>query len=297
MKKILTFLLVVTMVLALCACGVEKQTVQIYYGQEDKIELKKQSDALQWNSSDETIVKVDNGTIVGVAPGKAIITATADGKSIAEVSVSVDLIDIAAVLFSQKVVELKVGEQFQQKYTLLPDNASDYGLSWKSANTEIAEVDAKGTILAVAPGTTTIACSTQNGIIESCEVTVKEPSAIEKLNEYEKRFFDVLVGKVLPSFYKPSAARVKQLGPTVNEEYDKSMILDVRIQGENRMGGTVFKDYMVLCDKEETESTYLPCFTDDGLFKSPHEWKENTKIDISKINLALEEYWKEKGMA
>ncbi len=124
-----------------------------------------------------------------------------------------------------------------------------------------------------------------------------EPSAIEQLNEYEKWFFDVLVDLVLPSFYHSSAARVKQLGPSLSENYENNMMLEVRIQGENRLGGTIFKDFLVLCEKDAKESTYLPCFTDDGLFKSPHQWKENTKIDISKINLALEEYWENKGMA
>lgn len=297
MKKVLAMILALSMVFALCGCGTEKQTVQITYDQEEKIELQKQYDGLDWKSSDETIVKVNNGTIVGLAPGEAIVTAEKDGKTIAEVSVSVSLVEITAILFSQKTIELSVGEQFQQKYTLIPDNASDYGLTWKSANEEIAAVDSDGVISAVAPGTTTIVCSAQNGVMDTCEVTVKEPSAIEQLNEYEKWFFDVLVEKLLPSFYKASAARVKKVGPSVNEDYSKNMLLDVQIQGENRLGGTLFKDYVLLCEKEIAESTYLPCFTDNGLFAPSHEWKENTLIDIAKINLALEEYWEGKGMS
>ena len=297
MKKIVAMMLALSMIFAVCGCGTEKQTVQITYNQEGTIRFQKQYDGLNWKSSDETIVKVDNGTFVGLAPGEAVITAEKGGKTIAEVSVSVTLVEITAILFSQKTIELSEGEQFQQKYTLIPDNASDYGLTWKSANDEIAEVDSNGMISAVAPGTTTIVCSAQNGVMDRCEVTVKEPSAIEQLNEYEKWFFDVLVEKLLPSFYNASAARVKQVGPSFNEDYSKNMFLDVRIQGENRLGGTLFKDYILVCNREIAESTCLPCFTDDGLFASPHEWKENTLIDIAKINQALEEYWEGKGMS
>lgn len=203
---------------------------------------------------------------------------------------------LTGIFLGQNSMELEVDETAALTYSLVPENASSKKITWQSVNTDVAAVDADGNIRAIAPGTTTIICSAPQGIMDTCEVVVKEPSAIDQLNEYEKWFFDVLTEVFLPSFYNESAARVKLLGPSISENYGDSMLLDVRIQGENRVGGTLYKDYMIVCEKNISESICMPCFTDNGLFASPHEWKENTKIDIAKINFALEEYWNDKGM-
>lgn len=294
MKRFIVLLLVLCMAMTFCACGMEKQTLELNYGEEQKIELKKEYDVIKWVSSDEKIATVSNGTVKATAPGEAVLTADKDGKAVAEITVSVKLIDITAILFSQKNIELEVEENIQQQYTLLPDNASDYGLSWKSANTDIAEVDTNGNIRGVAPGTTTIVCSTSNGIMDTCEVVVKEPSAIEQLNEDEKWLFDVMVEKFLPSFYNAPAARIRKIEDVIEtEDHTRNMFLAVNIQGTNKMGGTLFKDYTILCEEDISKSVYLPCFTKDGLFdrSKGNSWVVSTKLDPAKINAALEEYW------
>lgn len=294
MKRVLCVLLAVCMTVLLCACGMEKQTVELNYGEEQRVELKKAYEEIEWTSSDEKVASVSNGVVKATAPGEAVLTANKDGKAVAEITVSVKLVDITAILFSQKNMEIEAEETVQQQYTLLPDNASDYGLSWKSANTEIAEVDANGNIRGVAPGTTTIVCSTSNGIMDTCEVVVKEPSDIEQLNDDEKWLFDVMVAKFLPSFYNAPAARIRKIEDVIEtEDHTESMILAVNIQGTNKMGGTLFKDYTILCKKDMSESVYLPCFTEDGLFNrsKDNSWVVSTKLDPAKINAALEEYW------
>lgn len=294
MKKGISLVLVAVMCLSLCACGAEKQTVEINYGEEHTIELKKQQEGIVWETANPDIVMVQNGIVKGIAPGNAIVSATKDGKSVAEISVSVNIIDISAILFSQKNVEIELEESVQLQYVLVPDNASDYGLSWKSANTEIAEVDNNGNIRAVAPGTTTIVCSTPNGVIDACEVVVKEPSAIEQLNEYEKWLFDVMVAKFLPSFYNAPAVRIRKIESFFNEDYVDVMMLLVNIQGTNKFGGTLYKDYTILCKSDIDESVYIPMFTDNGLYdrsKGGDNLIESTKLDYTKINAALEEYW------
>lgn len=294
MKRIIAFLLTLSLCVSLCACGAEKQTVEINYGEKYTVVLKKPQEGIAWETADADIVTVQNGIVTATAPGNALVTGTKDGKVVAEISVSVNLVDIAAILFSQKNIEIEVEETFQQKYTLMPDNASDYGLSWKSANTDIAEVDNNGNIRAIAPGTTTIVCATPNGVIDTCEVVIKEPSAIEQLNEYEKRLFDVMIAKLLPTFYNASAARIRKIEYlTIEEDFDEIMMLLVNIQSTNRFGGTLYKDYMLMCKESVEESTYLPMFTDDGLFDRSKgaTINEVTKLDYTKINAALEEYW------
>ncbi len=294
MKRSMALLVVMAVCLSLCACGAEKQTVEINYGEEYTIELKNAQEQIVWESANPDIVTVKDGIVTGIAPGNSLVTAAKDGKSIAEISVTVNLVDIAAILFSQTNVELELEETIQLQYVLMPDNASDYGLSWKSANPEIAEVDSEGNIRAVAPGATTIICSSANGILDTCEVVVREPSAIEQLNEYEKWLFDVMIAKFLPSFYNAPAARIRKIESYGNENFEENMILLVNIQGTNRLGGTLYKDFMILCKKDINESSYLPMFTDDGLYDRSSGSSiliETTKLDYTKVNAALEEYW------
>lgn len=299
MKKIFSLALALVMCLSLCACGAEKQTVEINYGEEHTIELKKQQEGIVWETENPDIVTVQNGTVTGIAPGNAIVTAAKDGKTIAEISVSVKIIDISAILLSQKNVEIELEESMQLQYVLMPDNASDYGLSWKSANTEIADVDDNGNIRAVAPGTTTIVCATPNGAIDTCEVVVKEPSAIEQLNAHELKFFEFLTKTMLPSFYNAPSARVNALfmittdSSEVESVLEKTGVYTVEMQGTNRLGGTLKKFYGVMLSVpfyNESKKGFSP-YSSDTWMPVPED-----VMSVSKINAALEEHWASKGM-
>lgn len=292
MKKALRILLAVCMMALLSGCGMEKQSMELNYGEEKKIVLQKEADGIEWASSDEAVAAVYNGTVKAAGPGEAVVTAQKNGKAVAEITVSVNLVDITAILFSQKNIELKPGNSFQQKYTLIPDNASDYGLSWKSANPEVAEVDDNGTIWALSPGTTTVVCSTPDGIMETCEVVVKDLTTIDYLNENEKILFDGIVTYFLPNFINPSSVRIQKIefvrpqGAT--ENHDEELNLWLTIQSTNTSGRTNVAEYWAIYDKEKctwwasqngVDMTY-------DLFK-----EESTQLSVSMINAALGEYW------
>ena len=58
---------------------------------------------------------------------------------------------------------------------MLPDNAYDKSVVWKSTNPEIAEVDQNGKVTAMGAGTATITATTADGgKVAGCEVVVKE---------------------------------------------------------------------------------------------------------------------------
>jgi len=292
MKKIIAICLAFAMMLPLCACGIETQTIELNYGEERKIELNKQYDDIAWASSDENIATIQNGTVCGIGPGEVVLTASKDGKTVAEIFASVNLIDITAILFSQKNIEIEIDETVQQKYTLMPDNASDYGLIWKSANTDIAEVDEQGNIRAISPGTTTIVCSSANGVIDTCEVVVKEPSAIEQLNEEETKVFEEYI-KNIQSFYNAPAARIKALisiekqGDKIGTPYTAEEVLITNIQGTNRLGGTLFKYYLGVAGFEIPNQDFMTKKIEGiNYIEIPSEF-----MDIGKINAAIEEYW------
>lgn len=71
-----------------------------------------------------------------------------------------------------------------EKYTLVKNtDVADYPFNFNLSNNAIATVDSKGTITAVSCGTTTVTCSTENGLTASCKVTVGNMAQSVTLNK------------------------------------------------------------------------------------------------------------------
>lgn len=209
-----------------------------------------------------------------------------------EESVQEEKTEITAVFLAQGALNLEVGERFQQNCTVIPEEADMSGLSWKSANSEIATVTADGLIEGIAPGTTTIICASSGTAMDTCEVTVKAPSAIEQLNEKEKTLFNYMVEEMLSSFYNASAVRIRKIYDTNNNKDGDtiwSVILD--IQGTNPAGGTIYKIYGLIYF---TKNNSFLCLEAPNADLS-HPMSDSV-MSASKINSALEEYWNKKHM-
>ena len=117
-----------------------------------------------WKSSDSKVVTVDaDGRVTAVAPGSATITVTTvDGNKTATCAVSVAGA-VSGVTLDKTELALKVDESAVLKATVLPENALDKKVTWKSSDTKVATVDANGKVTAVAPGTATITVTTEDG--------------------------------------------------------------------------------------------------------------------------------------
>lgn len=177
MRKIISLLLALSLALALCGCGVLQESITVEYDKTYTVENEKLAkyDSLQWSSSDESIATVRDGSIKGIAPGSAMITAAQeDGKTVAEYSVEVITIPVTSIVISTNSCTITEGETYHLSYTLFPENASYYGLKWNSADNMIASVSEDGTITAFNPGQTTISISNTQGFIATCSVTVKK---------------------------------------------------------------------------------------------------------------------------
>ncbi len=258
------------------------------YAAETKVAISDAVGSLEWKSADETIATVDaSGVVKGAGPGSTEISAMKDGNLAAKVIVTVNVVEPTAIFLSTENVEMKIDELAQLSYILMPENASDYGVTWKSVNPSIAEVDEKGNVTAVTDGTTTIICSTANGQMATCSVTVLPRSVIEQLNENEKKLFDYMVTTWLKSFYNASAVRIRNLyWGGGNSEKTLSVIAD--IQGMNRLGGYTYKYYGIILYNGGGFALEAP---------SPDLTKPMSadEMDYTKINAALEEYWNSQG--
>ena len=66
---------------------------------------------------------------------------------------------------------------------MLPENATNKNVTWTCLDESVATVDPQGNVNAVAPGTTTITATTEDGgFTATCEVTVIDPSVVSAIS-------------------------------------------------------------------------------------------------------------------
>ena len=84
-------------------------------------------------------------------------------------------IDIESISLNKTTLTLPVGSIGQLEASILPSNATNKNVLWRSSNPTVATVDATGKVTARIVGTTTISVLTEDGgKIATCAVTVEE---------------------------------------------------------------------------------------------------------------------------
>ena len=194
------------------------------------------SQTVIWRSSDPNVAKVDNGLVMGSAPGTAVITAAAlNGRSatctVTVTGVSVDSVTITKnyTLSGEKKV-LLVNEQLLGEldrdtldlseatcsfpYEILPLNAGNKEVLWTGTNPEVFEVDAAtGTGRFRGNGTATVtvtAKDTSKGTKSDCvEVTIDVGTCTVSYNanggegapasQTKDKYFPIALSNVTPT--------------------------------------------------------------------------------------------------
>lgn len=134
--------------------------------------------SVTWSSSNTNVATVNaNGVVTGVSEGVATITATtADGGYTATATITVNPVRVTGVTLDQSTITLRTSGTTTQQLTatIAPANATNKNVTWTSANTSIATVSNTGLVTAVAPGTTTVTVTTEDGgYTATCTVKVQ----------------------------------------------------------------------------------------------------------------------------
>ena len=173
-------------------------------------------------------------------------------------------VKIESITLSKNAAELKEGESVTLSAVVAPENATEsYG--WKSADEGVATVD-------------------ENGV-----VTVAAPTAYELLNDAERELFDYMTGTMLKSFYNAPAVRIRKLF-NMNDGDLTYYAIVAELQGTNKLGGTIYKRYIMVRQEGGVFCVPLDDEPDYGT-EIPVD-----QMDPAKINAALEEYWSNVGM-
>lgn len=173
--KLVGIMLAMALAVSLVGCGVditsvglptnvvmekgETQQLNIEYGAKDEATEEKISEAasklkLEWTSSDEDIATVDEtGLVTAVGAGEADITvsvADANISSSTHIKVVVSPTGVEAPDTLELVTNGENSKNLDAK--LVPEDATEVKLAYKSSDETVATVDANGTVTAVADG-------------------------------------------------------------------------------------------------------------------------------------------------
>ena len=138
-----------------------------------------------WKSSNEAVATVSsNGLVKVVGVGTSTITVTAsDGSGVkATCTVKGKRIEVTDIKLNTTSIIREMPNTAKLAATVIPGNAHNTGVTYKSSNDKIATVSSDGTVKGVAPGTCTITV-TANGnssIKKTVSVKIKEKQ-VEKI--------------------------------------------------------------------------------------------------------------------
>ena len=127
--------------------------------------------------------KKDSSLVVGlnqIKEGNADITAKAGDKTATcSVSVRPKHVAVTGVGISQRNLQMEIGETQTLTITVLPANATDKSVSWKSSNSSVATVSSSGEVTAKSAGSATITVTTKDGgKTATCSVEVVEDAPV-----------------------------------------------------------------------------------------------------------------------
>lgn len=183
----------------------ERVTLHVTYDPEDTISDK----TIIWNVADPSVATVENGTVTAIGGGETAVSAHV-GMLTATCTLKVE-VPLEKLTFTENSVTLKKGESHMLKVQLLPEDLNvASSIRYRSANPQVASVDADGQVRALASGETLITayCVEQPQILAQIKVTVKETQQVQPKPTDPNQNITVSVPKV--SFISLKASRSKK---------------------------------------------------------------------------------------
>ena len=209
--------------------NVKKNEINLKIDESANIEFsvnedKYKKEDVTFSSDNEGVAIVDgSGNVSAISSGVANISVKLDSISKnVKIVVSESTVLPSNLILSDSDITLTSGDSKKITFEVEPDNVTDRGIVWKSANDTIASVDSDGVIRANNAGDTVITATTSNNIVKEVKVKV-EKRIIEVTDiKLDKTNIKMKVGENAKINYSiiPSNATDK----TVAFEYDTNYI-------------------------------------------------------------------------
>jgi uncharacterized protein YjdB len=129
-----------------------------------------------WSSSETAVAMVEDGIIIGVKAGNAVITATsvADGSKTATCTVTVLAAKVPVTSVTLKLsTSILISGTETLAAVIVPANATNQSVTWTSSNNAVATVTESGEVKGLTAGSATITVRTEDASkTATCTVTV-----------------------------------------------------------------------------------------------------------------------------
>ena len=129
------------------------------------------ADAIVWTSSDESVVRVEDGVVTALRSGSATVTAASPNGKKASCKITVTAAGVESVALNYRTVLLDAGKTFRLTATVTPAD-----VAWTSSDTSVVRVE-NGVVTAVGAGKAVVTASTANGKSASCQLEVRGASS------------------------------------------------------------------------------------------------------------------------
>ena len=168
----------------------DKMTLNMKVGETDRLQaiiLPENADnkAVTWSSSNEQIATVDaEGNVKALRSGEVWITAISVDNPEVKASCTVTIIQpvIDVVISQANIVLNNVGESIQLEANVIPEDATDKSVVWKSTNEQVCMVSSIGMVIATGVGTAVVAVTTNDGgKMAFCVVNVNDISGVQEI--------------------------------------------------------------------------------------------------------------------
>ena len=120
-----------------------------------------------WHSSDETVATVDaTGNVTAKALGTCQLIAQSNEagsavEGVCHLTVSASVVKVSTITLVAPHSSLEVDERMTLTATIVPDNASEKGVTWHTSDEAVASIDATGEVTGKAAGTCTLTATTK----------------------------------------------------------------------------------------------------------------------------------------
>ena len=159
-----------------------------------------------WTSENDLIATVEDGLVTGKKAGKIKITAISHYDNTISTDCYVRVLQpVEGISLDKTSLELnKIGESIQLLATIIPDDANNKSINWKSSDEKVCIVS-NGKVVAVGFGTAVVIATTvDGGFMATCSVTVENTTGIEDLQEKKSAKYSIFTvdGKHIESLQK-----------------------------------------------------------------------------------------------
>ena len=157
-----------------------------------------------WTSSDTTVATVtQNGIVTGVSKGEATITVS-NGNQTSTCKITVIAKGIQRIELTKRDINLSVGGKTTIKVKVIPEDATNKKLIYKSNDETVATVDSNGVVTAKSDGVASITITDETGKAKvTCRIIVNTAVQGIKLNKTSLKMYvgntETLVATITPS--------------------------------------------------------------------------------------------------